>query len=205
MEFNPDKIDTSLAYKLLSGTVVPRPIGWISTVDENGTFNLAPYSFFNAFSADPPHVIFGSGRRGDGNKDTVSNIMETGEFVVNLVSESNAEAMNITATELQPEVDEFQVAHLTPLPSRIVKAPRVAESLVHFECKMVHHYAVEESRGAGSVIIIGRVVMMHIDDDILTENYRIDYDAYKPVGRLAGSGYCRVSDIFTLDRPSSQL
>lgn len=205
MEFDPQKIETSLAYKLLSGTVVPRPIGWISTVDENGTYNLAPYSFFNVFSADPPHVIFGSGRRGNGNKDSVSNIMETGEFVVNLVSEFNVEAMNITATELPPEVDEFQLANLTPLPSRMVKPPRVAESHVHLECEMVHHYRVEESRGDGSIIIIGRVHMMHINDDILTENYRIDYGAYKPVGRLAGGGYCRVNDIFTLDRPPSQL
>jgi len=205
MEFNPEKLETDLVYKLLTGTVVPRPIGWISTADKDGLFNLAPYSFFNAFSADPPHVIFGSGRRGDGNKDTVSNVLATGEFVVNLVSESNADAMNITATETASEVDEFQMANLTPLPSSIVKAPRVAESMVNFECKMVHHYAVEESRGSGSMIIIGRVVMMHIDDSILGENNRINYDAYKPVGRLAGGGYCRVNDLFTLERPPSQL
>lgn len=205
MEFNPAELETSLVYKLLTGTVVPRPIGWISTADENGLFNLAPYSFFNAFSADPPHVIFGSGRRGDGNKDTVSNVMATGEFVVNLVSESNAEAMNITATETTADVDEFQLANLTPLPSSIIKAPRVAESMVNFECKMVHHYVVEESRGNGSMIIIGRVVMIHVDDAILGENNRIDYDAYKPVGRLAGGGYCRVNNLFTLERPPSQL
>lgn len=205
MQFDPASTELSLVYKLLSGTVVPRPIGWISTVDENGTFNLAPYSFFNAFSHDPPHVIFGSGRRSDGNKDTASNVMETGEFVVNLVSESTVEAMNITATELPPQVDEFHLAGLTPLPSQLVKPPRVGESLVNLECKMVHHYHVEESSGAGSIIIIGRVVMMHIEDDILGENNRIDYDAYKPVGRLAGGGYCRVNDIFTLDRPPSQL
>ena len=205
MQFNPENTETPLVYKLLTGTVIPRPIGWISTVDENGTFNLAPYSFFNAFSADPPHVIFGSGRRPGANKDTVSNIMETGEFVVNMVSEATADAMNITATETGPEVDEFRLANLTPVPSEIVAAPRVGESLVNFECKMVHHYHVEEARGAGSVIVIGRVVMIHVDDDILGENNRIDYAAYKPVGRLAGSDYCRVNDLFALDRPPSQL
>lgn len=205
MQFNPENTETQLVYKLLTGTVIPRPIGWISTVDENGTFNLAPYSFFNAFSADPPHVIFGSGRRPGANKDTVSNIMETGEFVVNMVSESTADAMNITATETGPEIDEFKLANLTPVPSEVVAAPRVGESLVNFECKMVHHYQVEESQGAGSMIVIGRVVMIHVDDDILGENNRIDYAAYQPVGRLAGSEYCRVNDLFSLDRPPSQL
>lgn len=205
MQINPEEFEPSLVYKLLSGVVVPRPIGWISTVATDGTFNLAPYSFFNAFSADPPHVIFGAGRRPNSDKDTVSNVLATGEFVVNLVSESNAEAMNITATEIAPEVDEFQMADLTPLPSEVVKPPRVGESMVNLECKMVHQYEVEESRGSGSMIIIGRVVMMHVDDSILGENYRINYDAYKPVGRLAGGGYCRTGDRFTIDRPPSQL
>ncbi|MEM7131134.1 MAG: flavin reductase family protein [Chloroflexota bacterium] len=205
MKINPDEHETALIYKLMTGTIVPRPIGWISTIDENGTFNLAPYSFFNAMSADPPHVVFGSGRRAGANKDTVSNILETGEFVVNLVTEPTAEAMNVTATETTPEVDEFRLANLTPLPSEVVKAPRVGESTVNFECKMVHHYQVQGSRGDGSMIVIGQVVMMHVDDDILGENNRIDYGVYKPVGRLAGSGYCRVSDIFDLERPPSQL
>lgn len=205
MQFNPETIETPLIYKLLTGTVVPRPIGWISTVATNGTQNLAPYSFFNAVSADPPHVLFASGRRAGSDKDSASNALATGEFVVNLVSEATAEAMNLTATELPSDVNEFTYAGLTAVPSTIVAAPRVGESLVNFECKVVHSYEVEGARGDGSVIVIGRVVMMHVADEILGENNRIDYEAYKPVGRLAGSGYCRVSDLFDLERPSSQL
>ncbi|MCB0064585.1 MAG: flavin reductase family protein [Caldilineaceae bacterium] len=202
MQFNPETIDATLAYKLLSGAIVPRPIGWISTVSPNGVNNLAPYSFFNAVSGDPPHVLFCSGKRGSHHKDSAGNALATGEFVVNLVSESTAEAMNITATELPAHVDEFAYAGLTALPSVVVAAPRVGESLVNFECKVVHSYEIE---GGGSVIVVGRVVMMHVADAILDERYRIDYAAYKPVGRLAGSGYCRVNDLFEMERPASQL
>ncbi|MBV7328223.1 flavin reductase [Chloroflexi bacterium TSY] len=113
--------------------------------------------------------------------------------------------MNVTATELPADVDEFAYAGLTAVPSVLVAPPRVGESLVNFECKVVHSYEVEGARGEGSVIVIGRVVMMHIADEIIGERSRIDYDAYKPVGRLAGSGYCRVNDLFDLERPPSQL
>lgn len=202
MQFNPETIDPTLTYKLLSGTIVPRPIGWISTVSTDGVNNLAPYSFFNAVSGNPPHVLFCSGKRSDGHKDSAGNALATGEFVVNLVSEATAEAMNITATELPADVDEFAYAGLTALPSVVVAAPRVGESLVNFECKVVHSYEIE---GGHSVIVVGRVVMMHIADEILGERYRIDYAAYKPVGRLAGSGYCRVSDFFDLERPAPKL
>lgn len=205
MQIDPTNQSTAIVYKLLSGTIVPRPIGWISTVDAQGIFNLAPYSYFNAVSADPPHVLFCSGRRKDLDKDSVSNVLATGEFVVNLVSESTAGAMNLTATELPPDVDEFEYAQLTPAPSIRVAAPRVAESLVHLECQMVHTYEVENYREGGSVIVVGRVVMMHIADEIIGDEYRINYDRYKPVGRLAGGGYCRVSDIFEMERPASRL
>jgi flavin reductase (DIM6/NTAB) family NADH-FMN oxidoreductase RutF len=202
MQFNPETIDASLTYKLLSGTIVPRPIGWISTVSPNGVNNLAPYSFFNAVSGDPPHVLFCSGKRSGAHKDSAGNALATGEFVVNLVSESTAAAMNLTATELPADVDEFAYAGLTALPSVLVAAPRVGESLVNFECKVVHSYEIE---GGGSVIVVGRVVMMHVANEILDERYRIDYGVYKPVGRLAGSGYCRVNDLFEMERPASQL
>jgi flavin reductase (DIM6/NTAB) family NADH-FMN oxidoreductase RutF len=202
MQFNPETTDPTLTYKLLSGTIVPRPIGWISTVSPDGVNNLAPYSFFNAVSGDPPHVLFCSGKRGSGHKDSAGNALATGEFVVNLVSESTAEAMNLTATELPADVDEFAYAGLTALPSVVVAAPRVGESLVNFECKVVHSYEIE---GGGSVIVVGRVVMMHVADEILDERYRIDYGVYKPVGRLAGNSYCRVNDLFDLVRPAPKL
>ena len=202
MQFNPETIDSTLTYKLLSGTIVPRPIGWISTVSPNGVNNLAPYSFFNAVSGNPPHVLFCSGKRSGGHKDSAGNALATGEFVVNLVSESTAEAMNITATELPADVNEFAYAGLTALPSVVVAAPRVGESLVNFECKVVHSYEIE---GDGSVIVVGRVVMMHIADEILDDRHRIDYGIYKPVGRLAGSSYCRVNDLFDLERPAPRL
>ena len=202
MQFNPETIDPTLTYKLLSGAIVPRPIGWISTVDINGVNNLAPYSFFNAVSGDLPHVLFCSGKRDGNHKDSAGNALATGEFVVNLVSESTAEAIRHRDGELPADVDEFAYAGLTALPSVLVAAPRVGESLVNLECKVVHSYEIE---GGGSVIIVGRVVMMHVADEILAERYRINYAAYKPVGRLAGSGYCRVNDLFELERPPPQL
>lgn len=204
MKFDPNTLSQIACYKLMTGTVLPRPIGWISTVDQQGVNNLAPFSFFNAVSGDPLHVLFCTERQDGAAKDTLTNVLATGEFVVNLVSEPLAAAMHLTATVLPAEVDEFVFAGVTPVPSDVVAPPRVGESPVSFECVVVHTYELENSKAGGSVVVIGRVVMFHIDDHILLDNYKIDVAAFKPVGRLAGRWYARVNDLFQLERLSRQ-
>jgi flavin reductase (DIM6/NTAB) family NADH-FMN oxidoreductase RutF len=200
MQFNPDDLEYSAVYKLLTGSVIPRPIGWISTVDENGVNNLAPFSYFNAVGEDPPHVMFSTVRGNNTNKDTLNNILENGQFVVNMVTEDLVEQMNNTSQAVSSDVDEFQLANLTPIASVKVKPMRVAESKITFECKMVHHYFLENHKNGGACIIVGRIVMMHFDDSILLDNYKINLENYKPVSRLAGSNYSKIGEVFSIKR-----
>ncbi|GAB4516119.1 MAG: flavin reductase family protein [Anaerolineae bacterium] len=206
LETQPDSMPGQSVYKLMTGAVLPRPIGWISTVDAEGRPNLAPYSFFNVVCAEPPTVLFcPSIRRTDGQpKDSLRNARATGEFVVNIVTEDIAAAMNITATEFPPDVDEFDMAGLTAAPAVAVKAPRVLESPIHFECKVTHIIEISDQPGGGSVVI-GRVVHMHVDDRVLLGEDKINLSALKPVGRLAGASYTRVTDVFDLIRPPTQI
>ncbi|RME12546.1 MAG: flavin reductase family protein [Ardenticatenia bacterium] len=206
MERNAHDIPWRSMYKLLTGAIVPRPIGWISTVDVEGRPNLAPFSFFNAICSNPPHLLFCPGVRStDGApKDTLRNVRATGEFVVNIVTEDLLDAMNLTSTELPPDVDEFAYAGLTPTPSVVVRPPRVAESPIHFECRVVHIYDVGHEPGAGSVVI-GEVVHVHVADDLLLDGDKIDIRALKPVGRLAGGEYCLVREIVHVPRPPSRI
>ncbi len=200
MRFVCSETESSTLYKLLTGTVIPRPIGWISTRNSQGQDNLAPFSFFNAVGEDPPHVIFSTVRTGDKNKDTLNNVLETKEFVVNLVTEDLVEAMNSTSAPLAPGEDEFAHAGLSKLDSDFVKAKRVANAKAHFECKMVHHYFLEDHKNGGACIVVGRILCMHIADEILMERHRIDLDKYKPVARLAGSNYSGLGEIFSIKR-----
>ena len=206
MEINPDSIDSVSIYKIMIGSILPRPIGWISTVDKDGNANLAPYSFFNAICANPPHVLFCPGiHRDSGNqKDSLNNVKETGQFVVNIVTEATAEAMNLTATVLPPDVDEFEFSGLTTAPSQVVKPPRVAESPIHYECEVTQIISVSDQPGGGSVVI-GRVVHLHVDDSVLIGTDKINLEALKPIGRLAGTSYNRVTDIFDMTRKPSQI
>jgi flavin reductase (DIM6/NTAB) family NADH-FMN oxidoreductase RutF len=188
------------------GSILPRPIGWISTLDEQGRSNLAPFSFFNAVCANPPHVMLGINIRGTdrGQKDTLSNLRDTGEFVVNIVTEELAGAMNLTSTELPAWVDEFEFAGLSKSPAAAVRPPRVAASPIHYECRVANIIDISAEPGGGSVVI-GRIVHIHIDETVLIGEDKIQLSAFKPVGRLSGSAYCRVTDIFELVRPPSQI
>ncbi len=201
------KVSSDTIYKILIGSVLPRPIAWVSTIDKNGITNLAPFSFFTVASANPPVLCFSPGMKQalvDGlmtavPKDTLRNVRETQEFVVNVVSERIQEQMNLTSGEFPPGVSEFEAAGLTPVPSEIVRPPRVGESYINFECKL--HQIVEfgDHAGAGS-LVLGRIQCVHIDDAVY-ENGRINLDVLQPIGRLSGSQYCTVKERFDMPRP----
>lgn len=192
------------AYRLTTSTVVPRPIAWVVTKSREGVVNAAPYSFFNAFGEDPVIMVLGllgsksAGRR---LKDTPTNIRETGEFVVNLVPERLAQAMNVTTVDAPPEVSEVTLAGLTAVDSDKVAPPRIAESPVAFECKLMH--ALET--GPSQLTVIGRVVQLHVDAAYLEgdpERPRIKTAEMGLIGRMHGRGwYARTTDLFEMDRP----
>jgi flavin reductase (DIM6/NTAB) family NADH-FMN oxidoreductase RutF len=204
MEIKPDALSWKSVYKLLIGSVLPRPIGWISSVNDQGQPNLAPFSFFNVACANPPTILFCPMIRSVNNqpKDTLQNIRETGEFVVNIVSGELVEKMNLTSVEAPCEVNEFDYAGLTPAPSCEVTPPRVAESPIHFECKLDRIIDISQEPGGGSVVI-GTVVHMHIDERLLIGEDKIDLVKLNPIGRLAGNSYVHVTDIFDMERPPS--
>lgn len=200
MKIDPRDLTTNDCYKLLIGCVVPRPIAWVSTVSEDGISNVAPFSYFTAVCNNPPTICFTASRREGEKKDTVRNIENAGDFVVNVVTEELAEAMNITSGEYPPEVDEFQVANLTAVPSDKVRSPRVAESPISLECKLVQ--MIELGEGANSTSVpIGEVVQFHIKDEFIHAG-KIDMEKLRPVGRLAGQLYTRTRQIFEMKRPS---
>lgn len=206
METSPNALSRKSMYKILIGSVVPRPIGWISTVNIDGQPNLAPFSFFNVVCAKPPTVLFCPMIRStDSNKkDTLNNVQATGEFVVNIVTEELAPAMIATSVEIASDVNEFELTGLATTPSVTVRPPRVAESPIHFECKVTQIVEVGNQPGGGSVIL-GEIVHLHVDESVLIGEDKIDLAALKPIGRLAGSAYVRVTDLFDTQRPKSQI
>jgi flavin reductase (DIM6/NTAB) family NADH-FMN oxidoreductase RutF len=187
-------------YKLLVATIVPRPIAWIVTQDLRGQLNAAPFSFFNALAGDPPVVGVGIGSHDPGRpKDTRHNIRDTGQFVVNLVSEETAELMNITAIEFERGISEPHEAQLTTVPSVHVKPPRIAESPVSLECELLQIIEV----GPENAIVLGRVLAMHVRDDAVRDRAKhyIDTPKLKLIARMHGSGwYARTTDLFKMDR-----
>jgi flavin reductase (DIM6/NTAB) family NADH-FMN oxidoreductase RutF len=180
--------------------VIPRPIGWISSISEDGINNLAPFSYFNAIGEDPPHVMFSTTRGNNINKDTLNNVLATKQFVVNMVTEDTVERMNATSQVFPSQVDEFIIAGLTAIPSVKVKPMRVMESPITFECELVHHYSLEDHKNGGATMLVGRIVMMHVDESILLENHKINLETYRPVARLAGSNYSTLGKIFSIKR-----
>ncbi|GGF03185.1 hypothetical protein GCM10011611_05900 [Aliidongia dinghuensis] len=202
MLFDFAELSAPARYKLLTSTVTPRPIAWVVTRSAAGEVNAAPFSFFNVVAADPPTVAISIGNRGrDLPKDTLANIRATGEFVVNLVSRANAEAMNVTATEFPAGVDELAAAKLTSEPSVKVTPPRIGESPVAFECQL--HQAIP--LGPANTLVLGHVVAMHVRDDAVLDplKFYIDNPKLDLVGRMHGlGGYTTTRDQFEIRRIS---
>lgn len=198
MILDPSTVPASEAYKIMVTAIVPRPIAFVSTVSKAGIFNLAPFSFFNGFCGDPP--IVGFSPNNNPPKDSLVNARDTGEFVVNIVTESIAERMNLTAKRYPPEIDEFEIAGLTPVTSAIVRAPRVLESPVSMECKVTQIIELSRAPEANS-LVLGQVVCFHVDDAVLDDKGRIDPHKLRAVGRMGGAAYCRTTDLFQMIRP----
>lgn len=200
MRFDLDDVGPQNAYKLLAATVMPRPIAWVVTLDREGTVNAAPFSFFNVMGSAPPTVALGILADPErGFKDTARNILDTEEFVINLVPERLVGAMNVTAVDAPRGVDELALADLATSPSSRVRPPRIAESPVNFECVLLSSVQT----GPAQLVAIGRVLVVHIDDDYLLDVERAYVDTPKLdlVARSYGSGYVRSRDTFNLERP----
>lgn len=206
MEINPSTLPYQSVYKILTGSVLPRPIGWISTIDMSNRPNLAPFSFFNVVCANPPTVLFCPLIRGtDGKtKDTLNNVRATREFVVNIVTEETLPAMNASSIEGPPGFNEFEFAGLSLTPSKVVQPPRVKESPIHFECRVREIIEINNEPGGGS-IVIGTIVHMHVEQRVMLGPDKINLRELKPIGRLMGGGFCRVSDLIELERPKNTI
>lgn len=197
MFYETDSNKHGLKHDPFKALVTPRPIGWISSLSRDGTVNLAPYSFFNAISDRPPYVMFSSA----GRKDSVRNIEATGEFVCSLATYELKDQMNATSAAVGPEVDEMELAGLTPAPCRLVKPPRVAESPVAFECKHFKSIALPgKNGGEGYIVTIGHVVGVHLDENAIIDG-KVDVTMLRPIARLGYMDYSVVDAIFSMERP----
>lgn len=205
MYYEPGVTPHGLPHDPFKSCVVPRPIGWISTVDSQGRHNLAPYSQFQNVTFDPPIVMFSANQDTRGQrKDSVRNAEETGEFVWNMATYALREAVNITAEELSPEVDEFERAGLVKLPSRKVRPARVAGSPIHFECVYLNTLRFPGTPPMGTVdVVFGRVVAIHIDDEVIDGKGMVDVLKIQPLARMGYFDYTYVDNRFQMVIPGS--
>jgi flavin reductase (DIM6/NTAB) family NADH-FMN oxidoreductase RutF len=205
LSFNPAECQQRQIYKLMTGIIVPRPIALVSTMSREGVANLAPFSFFCGVGSNPPTVLFcptlraGASAEAGERKDTLRNVEETDEFVINVVSEAIAAAANAASAEVPPEVDEFPLSGLTPIPSQAVRPSRVAESPAQMECKLLQVIYTGHAPSSG-VIVLGEVVRFHVREE-LVENFRVDPTGLDAVGRMAGNTWVRTRDRIELVRP----
>jgi flavin reductase (DIM6/NTAB) family NADH-FMN oxidoreductase RutF len=205
MYYEPGRTGHGLPHDPFKSCVIPRPIGWISTISREGVHNLAPFSQFQNLTFDPPYVMFASNQSTRGlRKDTVVNTEQTGEFVWNMATYELREAVNKSAEEVGPEVDEFELAGVTKAPSRIVKPCRVAESPIHFECTYHQTIRLPGNGTMGTVdVVIGRVAAIHIKDEVIRPDGRIDVLKIRPIARLGYRDYTSVESIFEMVIPGN--
>ncbi len=205
MYYEPGKTEHGLARDPFKSCVIPRPIGWISTVSVEGVHNLAPFSQFQNLTFDPPYVMFASNQTTRGQrKDTVRNTEQTGQFVWNMATYELREAVNKSAEEVAPEVDEFELAGVTKAPCRLVKPCRVAESPIHFECLYHQTIRLPGNGTMGTVdIVIGRVAAIHIKDDAILPDGRIDVLKIRPIARLGYHDYTSIETVFQMAVPGN--
>jgi len=211
MELKPDDLAVRDRYKLLIGTIVPRPIALVSTISPDGEPNLAPYSFFNGVGSNPMTVLFCPGGKPDGtDKDTLRNCLPpdeggTGQFVVNVSVEAYRREVSAAAEPLPYGESEFDLTGLATAPSRLVAPPRVAASPVAFECETLQVMRTAPGEPASGNIVIGRVVHLFLRDDLVDERFHVDPERLAAIGRMGGLGYCRTRDRFEMPRGRAAL
>jgi flavin reductase (DIM6/NTAB) family NADH-FMN oxidoreductase RutF len=203
MFYEPRKNDHGLAHDPFKSCVVPRPIGWISTIGVDGVANLAPFSQFQNLTFDPPYVMFAANQKTDGRrKDSVVNAEQSGEFVYNMATYDLREAMNLSAQQVPPEVDEFELANLTKAASKLVRAPRVAESPVHFECRYHQTIRLPGNGTMGTVdIVFGQVIGIHIKDEFIQPDGKLNILKIRPLARLGYYDYTSIESVFEMIIP----
>jgi flavin reductase (DIM6/NTAB) family NADH-FMN oxidoreductase RutF len=198
MDIDISALPTREAHDLLSSAIIPRPIAWVSTVNDRGAVNLAPFSFFTGVTWNPPTLCFSVVNRPDGSrKDTIRNIEETGTFTVNVVSEDLTERMVMTSRTLPPDADEAAEAGIALEPSITVQVPRVSDSKISFECLLDRIVTVGAGPNAGN-LVIGSIKRMHVSDELLGPGSVVDWKKLRVVGRLSGSNFCRVRSAFEI-------
>lgn len=197
---DPDQLSERENYKFLIGSIIPRPIAFVTTASEDGVLNGAPFSYFNIVSSNPPMISLSIQRSGGKQKDTARNILESGEFVVHIVDEQNVEKINQTAASLAPDESEVELAQLTPVKSVKVSVPGVKEAKVRMECVLEQALELGGGNVSGCDFIIGKVVQFHIEDSIYNHG-RINPEGLAAVSRLAGNNYAKVGEIFEIERP----
>ncbi len=203
MIIDPKNLDRPALNHLINGLIAPRPIAWVSTLSAAGKPNLAPFSFFNAFSFSPPTVAIGPGSRNGVNKDTLRNIRETGEFTISLVNEDLAELCNATSAEFPPEVNEWEALGIEGAVSTVVKPKHVAASPASFECLVLEILELGTPELRSNSLVVGRVVRVHVDDAAMNGNMPKP-EVLKLVARMGGDTWARTSDRFELRRPDSK-
>jgi len=191
-----EELDERKKYRLMTSCIVPRPIAWITTINDEGIPNAAPFSFFTGVSIDPPLVIFAVERRHGAKKDTVLNIEQTKEFVINIVTESNSSQMNETSKDFGPDEDELVAAELTTIPSKFVTPPSIQESPIHLECVLDQIIEIGSSPHS---LVIGEVKLITVADNLMNEG-RIDMEKLQAVGRMGSKWYVNTTNVFELDR-----
>ncbi len=197
---DPSALSARERYRLMIGSILPRPIAFVTSIGKEGIVNAAPFSYFNGVTSTPPIISISVGYRKGMVKDTGRNIRETGEFVVNMVSHSIAEKMNIASADFPPNVSEIVEADLRTIPSELVTPPRLAESPVQMECKL---YKLIEIGEGPNDLILGEVLRWHIHQDVkIDERYHIDPSSLDIIGRLGGPQYCTTKDVFEMMRPT---
>lgn len=206
MIIDPKDILFQETHKLMIGSIVPRPIALVSTISKEDRVNLAPFSYFNGVCSKPPTIVFCPARRGwDGKeKDTLVNIRETEEFVVNIVSESFAEKMVACSTDFDPDIDEYEISNLSKINSKKIRPPRVEEAKISFECTLNQIVEIGDGGAGSGFIVIGTIVLFHVDDSVY-DNGKIKLKNLNPLGRLAGNSYSRTKDTFEIIRKVKPL
>ncbi len=200
LSIDPNTITERENYKFLIGSIIPRPIAFVTTLSEEGVLNGAPFSYFNIVSSNPPMISLSIQRSAGRQKDTAKNILEKKEFVVHIVDEQNVEKVNKTAASLPPHESEVELAELTPIESIKISVPGVQQAKIRMECVLEHSLELGDKETPGCDFIIGKVVQFHIENEIY-ENGRIDSKGLAAVSRLAGNYYAKIGEVFEIERP----